>query len=480
MVQSQYPFYLANSPQQPNADLAVVDKFSDQVVSHVALADRSVLDQAIAAASAAAGPMRRLAAWQRKAVLKQLATQCTKRADELLDLLVVEAGKPIQFARAEVGRLLDTIELAAEESTRMVGEVLPLDISQRSAGYRGMWQRVPVGPCGFITPWNFPLNLVAHKIAPAIACGCPFVLKPASYTPISALILGEILAETGLPEGAFSILPMRSSDAAALVEDERIKKLSFTGSAAVGWDLRDRARKKHVTLELGGNAAVIIDRDADIEDAIRRCVFGGYYQSGQSCISVQRILVHRDVYDAFREDFVRKVRNLVAGDPRDENTFVGPIISENDARRIQESIQDALARGGRLLCGGSRDGRMVQPAVLEAVPHDADASCEEIFGPVTLLDEFTDFDQALAAVNDSRYGLQAGVFTRDIGKIQKAWDELDVGGVMINEVPSFRVDSMPYGGVKDSGVGREGIRWAIESMTEPRMLVIRDSPPPTK
>jgi acyl-CoA reductase-like NAD-dependent aldehyde dehydrogenase len=473
MVQECYPFYLANRPQQPNAELAVVDKFTDQVVSRVALADKQVLDEAIAAAAAAAGPMRRLGTWQRKAVIKHLLARCSDRREELAGILVVEAGKPIQFARAEVARLLDTLELAAEESTRILGEVLPLDTTPRGTGYRGMWQRVPIGPCGFITPWNFPLNLVAHKIAPAIACGCPFVLKPASYTPISALILGEILAETDLPAGAFSILPMRSRDAAALAEDERIKKLSFTGSARVGWDLRDRARKKHVTLELGGNAAVIVDRDADVDDAIKRCVFGGYYQSGQSCISVQRIYVHREVYDAFREKFVEAVRGLVVGNPRDERTFVGPIITEDDAKRIEQSIQNAVGNGGRLLCGGGRNGRFVGPAVLEGVPPDADASCEEIFGPVTLLEQFTDFDKAIAAVNDSHYGLQAGVFTRDIGKIQRAWDELEVGGVLINEVPSFRADQMPYGGSKDSGLGREGLRWAIESMTEVRLLVIR-------
>jgi acyl-CoA reductase-like NAD-dependent aldehyde dehydrogenase len=299
------------------------------------------------------------------------------------------------------------------------------------------------------------------------------VLKPASYTPISALILGEILAETDLPPGAFSILPMHSKDAAALAEDERIKKLSFTGSAGVGWDLRDRARKKHVTLELGGNAAVVVERDADIDDAVKRCVFGGYYQSGQSCISVQRIYLQHDIYDVFRDQFVNAVGALVVGNPRDEKTFVGPIISEDDAKRIEQSITNAVEKGGRLLCGGKRQGRLVEPAILENVPQNAEASCEEIFGPVTLLYSFQDFDEALAAVNDSDFGLQAGVFTRDIGKIQKAWDELDVGGVMINEVPSWRADQMPYGGNKDSGLGREGIRWAIESMTEPRLLVIR-------
>src|SRR3954447_8675186 len=302
-MKDRYPLYLANRPQQPNADLTVVDKFTDEVAAHVALADKALLEEPIASSSDASAAMRRLASWQLKAALIHLAAPCKERTEELAEVVVVEVGKPIQYARSEVARLISTVELAAEESTRIRGEVLPLDDSPRSVGYRAMWQRVPVGPCAFITPWNFPLNLVAHKIAPAIACGCPFVLKPASYTPISALILGEILAETDLPRGAFSILPMRSSDAAALVEDERIKKLSFTGSASVGWELRDRARKKHVTLELGGNAAVIIDQDSDLDDAVKRCVFGGYYQSGQSCISVQRILVHRDIYASFRETF---------------------------------------------------------------------------------------------------------------------------------------------------------------------------------
>jgi acyl-CoA reductase-like NAD-dependent aldehyde dehydrogenase len=473
MLKQQYPYYLANRPQQPNADLEVIDKYSGQVAMRVALANTDVLEKAIAAAAKAALPMRRMGSWQRKGVLNHLVRRCRERAEELAQALVVEAGKPVKFARGEVGRLIDTLEVAAEESTRIYGEVLRLDSTERAAGYRGLWKRVPIGPCGFITPWNFPLNLVAHKIAPALACGCPFVLKPASSTPIGAVLLGEMLAETDLPEGAFSILPLKSSESAVLVEDERIKKLSFTGSPEVGWKLRDQARKKQVTLELGGNAAVIIERDANMADAIERCVFGGYYQSGQSCISVQRIYVQEGVYNAFREKFVAAVRALKMGDPRDENTFVGPIISEEDAKRIEKSMQDAVKRGAKLLCGGGRKGNMVEPSVLEGVPRDADAACEEIFGPVTLLERFTDFEQALAGVNDSRYGLQAGVFTRDIGRIEQAWEELEVAGVMINEVPSWRVDHMPYGGVKDSGLGREGIRWAIDSMTEPRLLVIR-------
>lgn len=473
MLQDRYPYYLANRPEEPNADLPVEDKYHGHVVTRVARADSAALNQAISAAVEATAPMRRLAAWQRKAILLHLVRRCRERTDQLIEVLMMEAGKPRQFARGEVGRLIDTLQFSAEETTRITGQVLPLDVTERASGYRGMWQRVPVGPCAFITPWNFPLNLVAHKIGPAVACGCPFILKPASSTPVSALLLGEMLAETDLPTGAFSILPMRASDADALVEDERIKKLSFTGSAAVGWQLRDRARKKHVTLELGGNAAVVIDRDAHLNDAVARCVFGGYYQSGQSCISVQRILIHRTVYDEFRQMFVAAVQRLKTGDPRDEETFVGPIISENDAKRIEATVRQAVQRGARLLCGGKRDGRMIEPTVLEAVPRDADASCEEIFGPVTLLEPFDEFDEAVQAVNASRYGLQAGVFTRDIGRIQQAWDELQVGGVVINDVPSFRVDHMPYGGSKESGLGREGIRWAIESMTEVRLLVIR-------
>jgi acyl-CoA reductase-like NAD-dependent aldehyde dehydrogenase len=293
--------------------------------------------------------------------LQHLAARCRERAEELAQQLTLEAGKPIKYSRLEVSRLIDTVEIAAEESARISGEVIPIDITARAEGYRGMWKRVPVGPCAFITPWNFPLNLVAHKIAPAIACGCPFVLKPASATPIGALTIGEILAETDLPEGAFSILPMKSSDADALVEDERIKKLSFTGSTKVGWELRDRARKKHVTLELGGNAACVVERDADLEDAVARNVFGGYYQSGQSCISVQRIYVQETVYDEFRTRFVAEVKALKMGDPRDEDTFIGPIISEDDAVRIERTIREAVGRGAKLLCGGGRRGRRSHP-----------------------------------------------------------------------------------------------------------------------
>jgi acyl-CoA reductase-like NAD-dependent aldehyde dehydrogenase len=473
MLKDQYPYYVANRAVQANSDLAVTDKFHGAVATHVALANADVLSEAITAAAGAAAPMRKMPAWRRRDVLMHVVKRCEERAEELAQALVVEAGKPIKFARGEVERLISTLAIAAEESTRMYGEVLPLEISERSTGYHGMWRRVPIGPCAFITPWNFPLNLVAHKIGPALACGCPFVLKPATSTPIGALVLGEMLAETDLPPGAFSILPLKSSESAALVEDERIKKLSFTGSPEVGWKLRDQAKKKQVTLELGGNAGVIVERDANLPLAVERCVFGGYYQSGQSCISVQRIFVQEGVYEAFRDKFVAAVSALRVGDPHDENTFIGPIISEEEAQRIERSIQNAVQRGGRLLCGGSRERNMVTPAVLENVPRDAEAACEEIFGPVTVLERYKSFHEAIEAVNNSHYGLQAGVFTSDISKAYEAWDELEVGGVMVNEVPSWRVDHMPYGGLKDSGLGREGIRWAIESMTEVKLMVVR-------
>jgi acyl-CoA reductase-like NAD-dependent aldehyde dehydrogenase len=351
-----------------------------------------------------------------------------------------------------------------------------MDLSARAVAYTGMWKRVPIGPCSFITPFNFPLNLVAHKVAPAIAAGCPFVLKPSSLTPIGALIVGEVLAETDLPKGAFSILPCDLADAGPFSTDERLKLLSFTGSPKVGWQLKRDAGKKRVALELGGNAAVVVDHDADLDDVVERIRIGAFYQSGQTCISVQRIVIHESIYDELKSRLVEDARNLQMGDPRDERTFIGPIISDKEAARIEKWIHDAVSAGATLLCGGGRDGKMVEPTLLESVPKDAPLYAAEAFGPVAMLEPFADFDETIRIVNDSRYGLQAGLFVRDITKIHKAWDELEVGGVIIGDVPSWRVDHMPYGGVKDSGIGREGIRFAIEEMTEIRLLAIRNAP----
>jgi len=310
-------------------------------------------------------------------------------------------------------------------------------------------------------------------VAPALAVGCPFVLKPASLTPIGALIIGEVLAETDLPPGAFSILPCPRAGARLFAEDERLKLLSFTGSPEVGWELKRRAGKKKVVLELGGNAAVVIDADADLADAVKRVIFGAFYQSGQSCISVQRIIIHERVYADFREQLVAATQALKMGDPKEEDTFIGPMISAQEAARLESWINAAVQRGARLLCGGRRDGAMLEATLLENVPKDEKICSQEAFGPVAVLSSFRNFEQALQEVNDSRFGLQAGIFTRDIYKAYQAWDKLEVGGVLIGEVPSWRVDHMPYGGVKDSGFGREGIRFAMEDMTEIRMMILR-------
>jgi len=473
MLKSEWPYYVANEPRTPNTSLEVTDKYSGEVATRVALADPQAIDEGIAGCVSAAKPMARMAPYERQAVLNHCVQRFTERFDELAMALCIEAGKPIRDSRGEVSRLIDTFRIAAEESVRIRGEVMNLEISPRAKGYRGMWKRVPIGPCSFISPFNFPLNLAAHKVAPAIAVGCPFVLKPASRTPIGALIIGEVLAETDLPQGAFSILPCSRDGADLFTTDDRLKLLSFTGSPAVGWDLKSRSGKKKVVLELGGNAACIVDQDADLDDAVQRLVFGAFYQSGQSCIGVQRIIAHSTVYDALKEKLVAATSRLIAGDPKEEATFIGPMISEKEASRLDGWIQSAVEAGGKLLSGGARDGAILQATLLEDVPAEQNVCTQEAFGPVAVLSRFTSFDDALAEVNNSDFGLQAGVFTRDLYKMQQAWDTLEVGGVIIGDVPSWRVDNMPYGGVKDSGLGREGIVFAMEDMTEIRNLVIR-------
>lgn len=468
-----WPYYLANEPQTPNDDLEVVDKYSGEVAAKVALADADAIDRGIAGTVDAAEPLAQLTPYERQDILNHCVRRFTERSDELATSLCIEAGKPIKDSRGEVSRLIDTFRIAAEESVRMTGEVMNLEISPRAKGYNGMWKRVPIGPCSFISPFNFPLNLAAHKVAPALAVGCPFVLKPASRTPLGALIIGEVLAETNLPQGSFSILPCSRDGADLFTTDERLKLLSFTGSPGVGWALKARAGKKKVILELGGNAACVIDRDADLGDAVERLVVGAFYQSGQSCIGVQRIIAHEDIYDALRDQLVEATQQLIAGDPRSEATFIGPMISEGEAQRLAAWIDEAVAAGGKLLCGGNRSGSMLEATLLENVPADQPICTKEAFGPVAVLSRFASFKDALAEVNDSEFGLQAGVFTRDLFKAHLAWDVLDVGGVVIGDVPSWRVDNMPYGGVKDSGLGREGIRFAMEDMTEIRNLVIR-------
>lgn len=474
-LKTSYPYYLANRPVAANTDLDVFDKYSGKRATRVAQADGSAIEQAIAAACEAREAMAAFPPNKRRDVLEHCVRRFQERREELATALCIEAGKPIADARGEVSRLIDTFRIAAGEATRIEGEVLELQISERAVGYRGMVKRVPVGVCSLITPFNFPLNLVAHKVAPAIAAGCPFVLKPSPKTPIGALIIAEVLAETDLPKGAFSVMVCSNEDASRLVEDDRIGLLSFTGGL-IGWDLKSRAGRKKVVLELGGNAACIVDADpgAPLDEVVSRLVTGAYYQSGQSCIGVQRIYVHVDVHDALRRKLKAAVGKLQVGDPRDEKTFIGPMIDEDAARRVEDWIAKARKAGARKLAGGPRVGNMLPAWLLENVPHDSDLHRKEAFGPVAFIEPFEKFDDALEAVNDSDFGLQAGVFTARLDHAMRAWDRLDVGGVVVGDIPSFRVDNMPYGGVKLSGVGREGVRYAIADMTEQRLLVIRD------
>ena len=477
MLKETYPYYLANEAVYANTDLEVTDKFSGKVATRVALADAKAIDAAIAAAVDATKPMREMPAYQRQAVLDHCVARFRERFDELAEALCIEAGKPINDSKGEVTRLIDTFRVASEESVRIDGEVINLEISARAQGYTGYTRRVPIGPCSFISPFNFPLNLAAHKVAPALAAGCPFVLKPASRTPIGALIIGEVLAETDLPKGAFSVLPAHRDGADLFTTDERFKLLSFTGSPAVGWDLKAKAGKKKVILELGGNAAAIVDGDQrdKLDYVVDRLAFGAFYQSGQSCIGVQRILAHASLYDALREKLIAKTKSLKMGDPKDEKTFVGPMISESESRRLAGWMESAVKAGAQIVAGGKVDGAMFEATLLENVGRDTDLYRKEAFGPVAILEKFDDFKTALATVNDSDFGLQAGIFTDSLAHAHQAWDELEVGGVVINDVPSFRVDNMPYGGVKDSGLGREGIRYAIEDMTELRLMVMRET-----
>ena len=474
-LKKTYPYYLANKPVATNTDLEVFDKYTGKRVTRVAVADAKAVGKAITAAYKAREAMAAFPPGARREVLEHCVRRFEERREELALALCIEAGKPIADARGEVTRLIDTFRIAAGEATRIGGDLLELQISERTVGYRGMVKRVPIGVCSLITPFNFPLNLVAHKVAPAIAAGCPFVLKPALKTPIGALIIAGILAETDLPAGAFSVVTCSDEDASPLVEDDRIALLSFTGGL-IGWDLKARAGRKKVVLELGGNAACIVDADPGValDEVVKRLVSGAYYQSGQSCIGVQRIYAHADIHDALRRKLKAAVGKLRMGDPRDEETFIGPMIDEEAAMRVEDWIAKARKAGAKKLAGGEREGNMLPAWLLEKVPHDSDLYRKEAFGPVAFIEPFEDFDDALAAVNDSEFGLQAGVFTARLDHAMRAWDRLDVGGVVVGDIPSFRVDNMPYGGVKLSGLGREGVRYAIEDMTEQRLLVIRD------
>jgi acyl-CoA reductase-like NAD-dependent aldehyde dehydrogenase len=472
MAVSTYGFLLNGRWIEDGPAIEVRSPFDGQTVANVIAARREHAEEAIAGAAAAFSVTRKLAAFERQRVLDRVSAAIAARSEEFARMMALEAGKPLRTARAEAGRAAFTFKTAGEESTRIYGEYLPLDALDIGQNRWGIVRRFPLGPISAITPFNFPLNLVAHKIAPAIAAGCTIVLKPAPQTPVSALMLARIVQEAGWPAGALSVLPLSNEDAAPLIEDDRIKMLTFTGSTAAGWALKKRAGKKRVTLELGGNAAVVVHSDADLEYAADRCINVGFGYSGQSCISAQRILVHQPAYEKFLEMCLERVRRLKTGNPLDEATDIGPLIRESDAARAESWVREAVAEGAQLLCGGGRQGSIMEPTLLTRTQSHMKVNCEEVFAPVKTIEPYASFEEALWRVNDSPYGLQAGVFSRDIGLVFKAFEEIETGGVMANEVPTFRTDPMPYGGVKDSGMGREGLRYSIEEMTERKLLMM--------
>jgi acyl-CoA reductase-like NAD-dependent aldehyde dehydrogenase len=446
--------------------------YDGAVIGRVFQGGRPQAEAAIAAAVKAFGTTRRLPAFERQRVLRRVAEGISRRKDEFARTLAQEAGKPIKAARSEVERAIFTFTVAAEESTRIYGEYLPLDWQEFTAGRWGIVRRFPLGPVAGITPFNFPLNLVAHKVAPAIAAGCSMVLKPAPQTPLSSLLLAETIQQAGWPDGALNVIPLSNEDAGILVSDDRLKLISFTGSASVGWEIKKRAGKKKVVLELGGNAGVVVHSDADLAYAAERCVAGGFAYAGQTCISVQRILVEQSVYGKFTDLLLAGVGKLKTGDPLEESTDLGPLIRESDATRAADWVQEAVRGGARLLTGGTRKGSVLEPTVLTGTKPEMKVNCQEIFAPVVTVEPYTDFNTALRQINSSPYGLQAGIFTRDAKLLFQAYDELEVGAVIAGDVPTFRIDHMPYGGVKDSGLGREGLRDSIEEMTEPKLLVM--------
>ena len=446
--------------------------YDGSVVGRVFQGTRAHAEAAIRASVKAFGTTRRLPAFERQRVLRRVVEGISQRKEEFARTMAQEAGKPLKASRTEVDRAIFTFTVAAEESTRIYGEFLPLDWQEFTAGRWGIVRRFPLGPIAGITPFNFPLNLVAHKVAPAIAAGCSMVIKPAPQTPLTALLLAETVQAAGWPDGALNVLPLSNEDAGALVTDDRLKMISFTGSAAVGWQIKKNAGKKKVILELGGNAGVIVHSDADLGFAAERCVSGGFNYAGQSCISVQRILVERSVSAKFIELLLAGVKQLKIGDPLDESCDLGPLIRESDAVRASDWIQEAVRGGARLLCGGQRKGPMLEPTVLTGTRAEMKVNCQEIFAPVVTVEPYDTFAEAVKQINNSPYGLQTGVFTRDVKLLFNAYEDLEVGSVIAGDVPTFRIDHMPYGGVKDSGLGREGLRYAIEEMTEPKLLVM--------
>lgn len=473
------PFLTAGRWQQTATTTKILNPFNGDVVAEVCQAGSGDAEVAVQSTLEGARVMRDFPGHLRSSLLQKVSVLLDARAEEIARTIMAEGGKPITDARREVSRAVHTFSIAAEEAKRIAGEVLPLDWTPATEAHWGLTRRFPIGPILGITPFNFPLNLVAHKMAPALAAGNAILIKPAPQTPLTALLLGEVIMEAGLPGGAVNIIPCPNPVAERLVADPRFKLLSFTGSAAVGWMLKGKSGKKKVVLELGGNAGVIVEPDADLDWAAQRCASGGFVYAGQTCISVQRILVHESIADAFTKKLLALVAIVKTGDPADDATVVGPLIDSSATRRVESWIQEAVAQGARVLAGGARKESVLEATVMSQVTPSMKVSCEEVFGPLVTVTSYRQFEQAVAMLNNSPYGLQAGIFSQDVNRIFSAFRDLEVGAVLANEIPTFRAEHMPYGGVKDSGLGREGVRYAIEEMTEPRLLVLNLRRPPT-
>ncbi|MEW6713837.1 MAG: aldehyde dehydrogenase family protein [Nitrospirota bacterium] len=471
-MKERYPLLLGGRHIETPDMLEVINPFDEKIVSSVCRASGKEASEAVEAAERAKGAMAEMPSHIKAKILENISSKITERKEELARSITLENGKPISASRAEAERGALTFKIAAEEALRLGGEFIPLDRNAASEKRWGITRRFSIGTVLAITPFNFPLNLVAHKLAPAIAAGDPVILKPASKTPVTALMLGDIIMDSGLPEGGLSVLPCNGDIAEKILEDKRIKMLSFTGSASVGWRLKAMANQKKVTLELGGNAGVIIDEECDLNYAVAQCVTGAFVYSGQVCISVQRIYVHEKVYDTFESLFLEKVKRLKMGDPLDEATFIGPMIDDENLKRVETWVNEAVEKGAKILAGGKGTGNFYEPTVLSDTTPEMKVNCMEVFAPVVTLSKIRNFEEGVTELNNSEYGLQAGVFTKDIKNAYSAFEKLDVGGVIINDIPNYRVDHMPYGGVKMSGFGREGLKYAIEEMTELRLMVL--------
>lgn len=473
MVVKKYKYLVGGGWKGAGEAFEVRNPFDDSIVGIIYKPTKDDIEEAARLSVEGFEQTRNLPAYKRAEILANIKNGIEKRKRELAETITLESGKPLKYSLVETERSINVFQIASEEAKRIGGEMLPLDILKGLEGMFGINKPFPLGPVLGITPFNFPLNLVSHKVAPALATGNSIIIKPASRTPLTALLLAEIVMESGLPKGAFSVLPMSATLAEQMVSDERLKMVSFTGSSSVGWHLRGIAGKKKVTLELGGNAGAIVNNDADIEHAVDRCCYGGYVFSGQTCISLQRLFVHEEVYDDFVQRFVVRIRDLRVGNPMDQNTEIGPMIDLTAAEQAEERIRKAVAGGARILTGGGRKASVLEPTLLADTTPDMEVNCKEVFAPIVTIRRFSSFPEAVDMVNDPIYGLQAGIFTKNIEYVFMAYNRLNVGGVIVNNVPTFRVDSMPYGGIKGSGMAREGVKYAMEEMSEHKLLVLR-------